>query len=184
MQLVYDELYNYIVQNIAGITIDTLTALTEYKSLKKYSELQPIISEFPDVKIQRLIRFIRNLVNTLQLDDDDLSEEELNGLKEMLMFSTITAVGQAQVEDENFEMQEARRVNRWIAKQVSHAIADWCEKNTSAKPNISMYQSDKEDSQLNFTYARSYSENPLHPLTPWRIEVIIQHDIEREMFSI
>lgn len=185
MQLVYDELYNYIVQNIAGITIDTLIALTEYKSLEKYSDLQPIINDLPDVTIQRLIRFIRNLVNCLQLDDDDdLSEEELNGLKEMLMFSTITAVGQAQIEDDNLELQETRRANRWIAKQVNHAIADWCEENTSARPNINIYQSDKEDSQLNFAYARSYSENPLHPLTPWRIEVIIQHDIDSELFSL
>ena len=185
MQLVYDDLYTYIVQNIAGITIETLTTLTEYKSLEKYSELQPIIKELPDVTVQRLIRFMRTLVSCLQMDDDaDLSEEELNGLKEMLMFSTITAVGQTQMEDENLELQRARRANRWIAKQVNHAIAEWCEANTAAKPNMSIYQSDKEDSQLGFTYARSYSENPLNPLTPWRIQVIMQHDIERELFSM
>lgn len=185
MQLVYDELYNYIVQNISGITTDTLTALTEFKSLEKYSDIQHIIKQLSDSSVQRLIRFMRNLVECLQLDEDkDLSDEELNSLKNMLMFSTITAVGQTQVEDENLELQELRRINRWIAKQANHAVEEWCEKNTSAKPNFNISQSDKEDSQLKYTYAKSCSENPLHPLTPWHIEIIIQHNIERELFSM
>jgi len=185
MQLVYDNLYNYIVSNIGGITTDTLTALTEFKSMEKYSDIQHIIKEFPDHTIQRLIRFMRYLVDCLQLDEDrDLSDEELNKLKDMLMFSTITAVGQIQVEDENLELQKIRCANRWIAKQVNHVIAKWCENNTSSKPNFKIFQSDKEDSQLKFTYAKSCSENPLHPLTPWRIEIIIQHNINNELFSM
>ena len=96
LQMAFEEVYEYMIKNkddLDASFFDGIKVLEKLETDSAYEEIRKKVPAKEDLYYSRLAEFMDIFFNTLQLDDDDeiLSEEELDNLKNILSFSAITA---------------------------------------------------------------------------------------------
>ena len=122
MQMEFDELYEYIVTNRNTLDGEMLTELTG--DILSNDELKENLGVNDESELSRISAFMKKFNTALQLDDDmDISEEEIENLKEILSFSTVTSVNSADNADLTNDLDwEYRYRNRDIVKNINSEI--------------------------------------------------------------
>ena len=121
MQTEFEELYRYIVSARDVIDGDLITSFAG--DMASHDE---ILSELgvDDEKFSRISNFMTKLGNLLQESDSDISEDNINRLKELLSFSTITSVNVADGADSKTDYDwKYRYINKDIAKSVNDELS-------------------------------------------------------------
>ena len=124
MQMEFDELYEYIVVNRAALDNDMLVELT--KDISTNDELKENLGITDEGELTRISTYMKKFNTVLQLDNDaEISEEEIENLKEILSFSTVTSVNATDnsqiVNDLDWEY---RYRNKDIVKAVNDRIKE------------------------------------------------------------
>lgn len=97
MQMAFDIVYDYLLKNFNDITSELLDDFSDIEKLRLDLNFIQIRNEIgaDDLNLQKLTNFMSAFKDALQLDDDDsLSEVEIDNLKQILSFSSITATSQ------------------------------------------------------------------------------------------
>jgi len=159
MQLSFEKLYNYIVSNTNIINSDTLNKLANGSHLlhdKEFQNLKEAIPLTDDTEIKQIARFMSNFNAIIDKDcNQDLSDEEIDVLKNVLGFSTITSAIEAAVESDDSEKRKYRALNRRVIKKVNERLTNKYGKKTG----FTVYQSNSDRGEdLKFHYAVGIQE--------------------------
>lgn len=93
MQMEFDQLYNFIVSSKDTLTNDLFCQLSDYTLINNDENLKEEIGVYDDNEIMRIALFMKKFIDAIQIDDDaNISDEEIDNLKNILHFSTITSV--------------------------------------------------------------------------------------------
>ena len=124
MQMEFDELYEYIVVNRNTLDGGMLVELTG--DILSNDELKENLGIIDEGELTRISAFMKKFNDVLQLDDDEeISEEEIENLKEILSFSTVTSVNSTDNSQTTNELDwEYRYKNKDIAKIVNAKIKE------------------------------------------------------------
>lgn len=124
MQMEFDELYEYIVVNRNTLDGGMLVELTG--DILSNDELKENLGITDEGELTRISAFMKKFNDVLQLDDDEeISEEEIENLKEILSFSTVTSVNSTENSQTTNELDwEYRYKNKDIAKIVNAKIKE------------------------------------------------------------
>ena len=124
MQMEFDELYEYIVVNRAALDNDMLVELT--KDISVNDELKESLGMTDEGELARISAYMKKFNSVLQLDDDaEISEEEIENLKEILSFSTVTSVNATDNSQITNDLDwEYRYKNKGIVKAVNSKIKE------------------------------------------------------------
>lgn len=123
LQLSFENIYNYIVQNADdcydGTLLQSLTTSETYTEGDEAEHLSRELNLHSDLDISNVVEFMTVFVNVLDQDcDGALTEAEVTSFINILRFSTITAnTSQATTSESNLE-SHYRYYNRDIIKDV------------------------------------------------------------------
>lgn len=123
LQLSFENIYNYIVQNADdcydGTLLQSLTTPETYTDGEEAEHLSREFNLHSDLDISNVVEFMTVFVNVLDQDGDGvLAEAEVTSFINILRFSTITAnTSQATTSESNLE-NHYRYYNRDIIKDV------------------------------------------------------------------
>lgn len=97
LQMAFDAVYHYMLQNLESVDDTFFGEIKNIEEFKKESVLADIkreIKDNQDIMFNRISNFMEAFYAALQLDNktDTLSAEEVNNLKSILSFSSITSV--------------------------------------------------------------------------------------------
>lgn len=116
MQMKFDKLYNFIVSSRDTLSNELFCQLSDYTLINNDENLKEEIGIYDDDEIARISAFMKKFIDAVQIDDDiNISDEELDNLKDILHFSTITSVN-----DNN--SQEDKTDNDWHYRYVNKDI--------------------------------------------------------------
>lgn len=145
MQMEFDELYEYIVGNRATLDGDMLSELVG--DILSNDELKENLGVSEETQLLRISAYMKKFISVLQLDDDmQISEEEIDNLKEILSFSTVTSVGasgdsQAPTEvDKKYRYQNkdiVKMVNDTIKQHTGYELKVWQPRKNKGERKIS-----------------------------------------------
>lgn len=124
MQMEFDELYEYIVVNRNTLDGEMLVELTG--DILSNDELKESLGITDEGEIARISAYMKKFNAVLQLDDDaEISEEEIENLKEILSFSTVTSVNATDNSQiSNDSDWEYRYKNKDVVKAVNAKIKE------------------------------------------------------------
>ncbi len=96
LQMAFEELYEFMIKNRDDLDADFFDGIKDLEKLKTDSAFEEIRKNIPvkeDLYYSKIAEFMEIFFSSLQLDDDkdNLSDEELDNLKNILSFSAITA---------------------------------------------------------------------------------------------
>lgn len=116
MQMKFDKLYNFIVSSRDTLSNELFCQLSDYTLINNDENLKEEIGIYDDDEIAGISAFMKKFIDAVQIDDDiNISDEELDNLKDILHFSTITSVN-----DNN--SQEDKTDNDWHYRYVNKDI--------------------------------------------------------------
>lgn len=124
MQMEFDELYNFIVSSKDTLSNDLFCQLSDYAPINNDENLKEEIGIYDDDEIMRISLFMKKFIDAIQMDDDaNISDEEIDNLKNILHFSTITSVSdnnsQADKSDDDWHY---RYVNKDIVSNLNDRL--------------------------------------------------------------
>jgi len=124
MQMEFDELYEYIVVNRNTLDGEMLVELTG--DILSNDELKESLGITDEGEIARISAYMKKFNAVLQLDDDaEISEEEIENLKEILSFSTVTSVNATDNSQISNDLDwEYRYKNKDVVKAVNAKIKE------------------------------------------------------------
>lgn len=135
MQMAFDELFSYIVLNKETLDTELLETLSSFDKIKKNEELIHELGIKEDDDLRCIADFMAKFNEAIQLDNDaNISERELANLKEILSFSTVTALNTenkttgASELDRNYRYMNkelALKVNEKLKKSTPHSFTIW-----------------------------------------------------------
>ncbi len=96
LQTAFEELYEFMIKNRDDLDADFFDGIKDLEKFKTDSAFEEIRKNIPvkdDLYYSRIAEFMEIFFSSLKLDDDkeNLSDEELDNLKNILSFSAITA---------------------------------------------------------------------------------------------
>ena len=116
MQMEFDELYNFIVSSKDTLSNDLFCQLSDYTLINNDENLKEEIGIYDDDEIMRISLFMKKFIDAIQIDDDEnISDEEIDNLRNILHFSTITSVS-------NNNSQEDKSDDDWHYRYVNKDI--------------------------------------------------------------
>ena len=124
MQMEFDELYNFIVSSKDTLSNDLFCQLSDYTLINNDENLKEEISIYDDDEIMRISLFMKKFVDAIQIDDDEnISDEEIDNLRNILHFSTITSVSNNNSpEDKSDDDWHYRYVNKDIVSKLNDRL--------------------------------------------------------------
>ncbi len=124
MQMEFDELYEYIVVNRNTLDGEMLIELTG--DIFSNDELKESLGITDESELTRISAYMKKFNTVLQLDDNaEISEEEIENLKEILSFSTVTSVNSTDNSRTSNDLDwEYRYQNKDIVKSVNSKIKE------------------------------------------------------------
>lgn len=124
MQMEFDELYNFIVSSKDTLSNDLFCQLSDYTFINNDENLKEEIGIYDDDEIMRISLFMKKFVDAIQIDDDEnISDEEIDNLRNILHFSTITSVSNNNSqEDKSDDDWHYRYVNKDIVSKLNDRL--------------------------------------------------------------
>lgn len=124
MQMEFDELYNFIVSSKDTLGNDLFCQLSDYTLINNDENLKEEIGIYDDDEIMRISLFMKKFVDAIQIDDDEnISDEEIDNLRNILHFSTITSVSNNNSqEDKSDDDWHYRYVNKDIVSKLNDRL--------------------------------------------------------------
>ncbi len=124
MQMEFDELYNFIVSSKDTLSNDLFCQLSDYTLINNDENLKEEIGIYDDDEIMRISLFMKKFVDAIQIDDDvNISDEEIDNLRNILHFSTITSVSNNNSqEDKSDDDWHYRYVNKDIVSKLNDRL--------------------------------------------------------------
>ena len=124
MQMEFDELYNFIVSSKDTLSNDLFCQLSDYTLINNDENLKEEIGIYDDDEIMRISLFMKKFIDAIQIDDDvNISEEEIDNLRNILHFSTITSVSNNNSqEDKSDDDWHYRYVNKDIVSKLNDRL--------------------------------------------------------------
>ena len=124
MQMEFDELYNFIVSSKDTLSNDLFCQLSDYTLINNDENLKEEIGIYDDDEIMRISLFMKKFINAIQIDDvANISEEEIDNLRNILYFSTITSVSDNNSqEDKSDDDWHYRYVNKDIVSKLNDRL--------------------------------------------------------------
>lgn len=124
MQMEFDELYNFIVSSKDTLSNDLFCQLSDYTLINNDENLKEEIGIYDDDEIMRISLFMKKFVDAIQIDDDEnISDEEIDNLRNILHFSTITSVSNNNSqEDKSDDDWHYRYVNKDIVSKLNDRL--------------------------------------------------------------
>lgn len=100
MQMEYEGLYKFIASNCDDLSEEKLLKLSGMTNVLEndleYNELKENLALIDDSDIHRIFDFMKLFNRVLQLDEkEEISLDELNNLKEVMFFASVTSVSQS-----------------------------------------------------------------------------------------
>lgn len=128
LQLSYEKVYNYIVNNRYALERDFLSAISDKDRFESYHDAELLKKEFGisnDLELNQVLRFMKIFNQVIDKDkDNEFSVEEINDFIDVLGYSTITAATDALQVEHNDERGSYRRLNRQVMKDVNKRLYD------------------------------------------------------------
>lgn len=124
MQMEFDELYNFIVSSKDTLSNDLFCQLSDYTFINNDENLKEEIGIYDDDEIMRISLFMKKFVDAIQIDDDEnISDEEIDNLRNILHFSTITSVSNNNSqEDKSDDDWHYRYVNKDVVSKLNDRL--------------------------------------------------------------
>ena len=124
MQMEFDELYNFIVSSKDTLSNDLFCQLSDYTFINNDENLKEEIGIYDDDEIMRISLFMKKFIDAIQIDDDEnISDEEIDNLRNILHFSTITSVSNNNSqEDKSDDDWHYRYVNKDIVSKLNDRL--------------------------------------------------------------
>lgn len=124
MQMEFDELYNFIVSSKDTLSNDLFCQLSDYTLINNDENLKEKIGIYDDDEIMRISLFMKKFIDAIQIDDDEnISDEEIDNLRNILHFSTITSVSNNNSqEDKSDDDWHYRYVNKDIVSKLNDRL--------------------------------------------------------------
>lgn len=124
MQMEFDELYNFIVSSKDTLSNDLFCQLSDYSLINNDENLKEEIGIYDDDEIMRISLFMKKFIDAIQIDDDEnISDEEIDNLRNILHFSTITSVSDNNSqEDKSDDDWHYRYVNKDIVSKLNDRL--------------------------------------------------------------
>lgn len=124
MQMEFDELYNFIVSSKDTLSNDLFCQLSDYTFINNDENLKEEIGIYDDDEIMRISLFMKKFVDAIQIDDNEnISDEEIDNLRNILHFSTITSVSNNNSqEDKSDDDWHYRYVNKDIVSKLNDRL--------------------------------------------------------------
>lgn len=124
MQMEFDELYNFIVSSKDTLSNDLFCQLSDYTFINNDENLKEEIGIYDDEEIMRISLFMKKFVDAIQIDDNEnISDEEIDNLRNILHFSTITSVSNNNSqEDKSDDDWHYRYVNKDIVSKLNDRL--------------------------------------------------------------
>lgn len=124
MQMEFDQLYEYIVVNRNTLDGEMLVELTG--DILSNDELKESLGVTDEGEFARISVYMKKFNEVLQLDDDvEISEEEIENLKEILSFSTVTSVNATDNSQTSNDLDwEYRYKNKDVVKAVNAKVKE------------------------------------------------------------
>ena len=124
MQMEFDELYNFIVSSKDTLSNDLFCQLSDYSLINNDENLKEEIGIYDDDEIMRISLFMKKFIDAIQIDNDkNISEEEIDNLRNILHFSTITSVSDNNSqEDKSDDDWHYRYVNKDIVSKLNDRL--------------------------------------------------------------
>lgn len=124
MQMEFDELYNFIVSSKDTLSNDLFCQLSDYMFINNDDNLKEEIGIYDDDEIMRISLFMKKFIDAIQIDDDEnISDEEIDNLRNILHFSTITSVSNNNSqEDKSDDDWHYRYVNKDIVSKLNDRL--------------------------------------------------------------
>jgi hypothetical protein len=180
MQLTYEGLYSYTMQNVHDLRKLFRDDFEEERKNDKetYTKLSLGLD---NAMFKRMLEFRGAFLNCIQLDsNDELSDEEIENLRRLLVVSTITATGNMETGDSN-RNYGVRRENRRLASEVNRIL---CTRFGYADRTLRVYQSERDKSGVIPTTASGYHYGDIPDNPPWYFNYDIKHDMAKRIFSL
>lgn len=128
MQRAYEALYVWLVQKAGDLDQALFRKMMDEKQYETDKELATLLETLteddPSIQAHRIARFMRAFYAAAQLDSDDndnnLNDDELQNLRAILTFSSVTATAEAAQEKDEYdeEFWKLRRGNRKIVNNL------------------------------------------------------------------
>ena len=124
MQMEFDELYNFIVSSKDTLSNDLFCQLSDYTLINNDENLKEEIGIYDDDEMMRISLFMKKFIDAIQIDDDaNISDEEIDNLRNILHFSTITSVSDNNSqEDKSDDDWHYRYVNKDIVSKLNDRL--------------------------------------------------------------
>ncbi len=96
LQMAFQEIYEFMIKNINELEGDFLEGIKDFEKLKTdsvFEDLRTVLPVKEDLYYRKVNDFMDLFYNSLQLDDDKkaLSDDEMDNLRSILSFSSITS---------------------------------------------------------------------------------------------
>lgn len=108
MQSTFEPLYNFLVINVNELSSELLEMLKDQEKLQNDEQLFDLrekLKNMSDTTYKKMAKFMAIFYDAIQLQDDgnneSLSENELEQLKELLSFSSVTSTDLSTIQDAN-----------------------------------------------------------------------------------
>lgn len=124
MQMKFDELYNFIVSSKDTLSNDLFCQLSDYTLINNDENLKEEIGIYDDDEMMQISLFMKKFIDAIQIDDDaNISDEEIDNLRNILHFSTITSVSDNNSqEDKSDDDWHYRYVNKDIVSKLNDRL--------------------------------------------------------------
>ena len=126
LQLSFESIYNYIVQNASECDSNFLQALAEAETYSSGDDAEHLLHELHlhnETEIMNAVGFMQVFVKALDQDGDgQLAEDEIHVFVKTLLFSTITANAPTTTDSNSNAESHYRYYNRDIIKDVLVAL--------------------------------------------------------------
>lgn len=128
LQMSYENAYRHFMSSISVLDAEFISTLLDVDKIMEDEELIRIIADGEDdldVYIKRVVRFMKCFVEAIQMDNDcQISEEEIETLKKILKYSSVTSVG-TDTEDRSDEMDRRhKRENKQLQHEINGLISN------------------------------------------------------------
>ncbi len=128
LQMSFDSVYRYFMSSISILDSEFISTLLDAKKVSEDEDLVQIIAEGEenaDVYIKKVARFMSCFVETIQMDEDDeISDKEIENLKNILRCSSVTSVG-TDTNDESDEVDRRyKKENKSLQKEVNSLLTE------------------------------------------------------------
>lgn len=131
MQMEFDGLYNFIVSSKDTLSNDLLYQLSDYTLINNDENLKEEIGIYDDNEIMRISLFMKKFIDAIQIDDDvNISEDELDNLRNILHFSTVTSVSDNNSqENKSDDDWHYRYANKDVVSKINDRLSSACRLN-------------------------------------------------------